>query len=117
MRRSFNKHLLPKYPPAKTQTPQKPKKIKREDPRRCHELSILLHDYRDQVGDRFSLPELARLCGVAQGTAKKWFYGYLPSRLLYWNIARYFERHLNLKAEIIKYDIENTIAEWRQNRW
>lgn len=113
MRRSFDKNLLPQEPPPSQS--RSPKKEKIPDPLRCPELGILLTKYRTQVGDRFSLPELARLCGVKIETARKWFYGYAPSYLVYWIIARYFERHLDIKADLIKEEIETTITAWRRD--
>ena len=116
MRRSFNKKLLPKEAPSKKKKPYVRRASYKTNQKRCNDLEILMQDYKEQVGDRFSLPELARLCGVLESTARRWFYGFPPSHLCFWIIARYFERHLDIDAQIIKTDIEDTIKEWREGK-
>jgi hypothetical protein len=82
--------------------------------RRCQKLSFLLNDYKKNAGSKFSNRKLAKVCGMAPITVKKWFYGHPPLHLVWWNIARYFEPLIDVPAETIKQDIENTILEWRK---
>jgi len=122
MRRSFNKALCistpPPPPPRPKKIPPAPVKRKIKDNRktgykRCSELEILMADYVDQMGEHWSLQELADRCGVVKNTARRWRYGYCPHKSLWWHVARYFAEHLPVTADIIHADIKATIEEWK----
>ena len=129
MRRSFNKALCVSTPPPKAKripAAPKPKPKKKTHTRRrqrkkvlksarrmCNELEILLNDYIDQMVDDYNVKELAYRCCVAPDTARRWTYGYIPNKYVWWHIARYFAEYLPVSAHIIHADIEATIHEWR----
>ena len=113
MRRSFNKGILPKEAPPKNMREYKRKEHYKTKQKRCAELEILFQDYKKQAGKKFSLTKLSKACGVHTNTSRRWFYGFCPGHLIYWNIARYFEPYLSVSAEVIHADIKDTIDDWR----
>ncbi len=84
--------------------------------RRCRPLSVLLNRYKRLAEREIDYSELARRCGVIESSAKKWFYGYTPSKYIYSHIARYFAEILPLPAEQIREQIEQAIRQWREQK-
>ena len=112
MRRSFNKKILPKNAPEKgSQLSPKKKKV-----RKSSLIRDLLWDWRRQAGEEFDMQEFADAVGVHKGTAKRWFYGYVPSNLSHWPIARYFAPYTNCTADILHDDLNSTWIDWKLGR-
>lgn len=112
MRRSFNKSILPKEAPKKKAI-LSPKKSKQ---RRSSLIRDLLWDWRRQSGDNFDLEDFAKKVGVHKGTAKRWFYGYVPSSLSHWPIARYFAPYNDCTVDVLYHDLNSTWLDWKLSR-
>tara|TARA_Y100000592_G_scaffold60702_1_gene94850 strand:- start:648 stop:1019 length:372 start_codon:yes stop_codon:yes gene_type:complete len=113
VRRSFKKDILPKEPPHKNVREYKRKAQYKTKQKRCTDLEILLQDYKEQIGADFNAKELAYRCGVHKNTVARWFYGFCPHPILWWNIAKYVSLHTGTSAELIHADIKTTITNFK----
>jgi len=113
MRRSMRRDILiTKPPPAPPRKKQKKKKPKNPE-RRCMELKMLYDRYLKQMNTLHRHHIFARHVGVKEATARRWMYGYPPSELNIWLIARYFAQRTNIDDRIIHKEISEALANWR----
>lgn len=112
MRRSFNRSILPTEPPKKGQ----PLKKRRKKPAKCAMWQSLIWNWRRQVGEDFSLDAFAKAIGVHYGTAKRYFYGYVPHLGLHWPIVRYFAPYNEHDEKVLHDDLRATLREGRESR-
>ena len=112
MRRGFNKAILTTEPPQKHRHVE----AKKTRQRKSAMMQELMSDYRIQAGQRYSLEDFAKALDVQPSTAKRYFSGYFPHQLLFWNIARYFSPLIGTSSQIIRDDIYNTWIEEKLRR-
>ena len=116
VRRSFKKDKLPKEAPHKNVREYKRKAHYKTKQKRCTDLEILLQDYKKQLGPHFDAQKLADLCAVHKNTVVRWFYGFCPHEIVWWNIAKYVSNYTGTSAELIHADIKTTITNFKAGK-
>ena len=83
-----------------------------KDKRRSRKFQNLMHKYIYELGPSWKIEGLAKACGVKQKTANRWTYGYKPSFVVWWNIAKYIASHHRiLTSRQVYLTIENSFKD------